>query len=375
MIPLTGLLGRMESAPVLEMMAKEVVGINAPKIAITRSNDERVDVAVSELGNTAGTFAGGLAANRAVNRILKKGLSQSGTQAAKIATAGSSLAFFSVLFSFMWAMPFLRNYITTRRTGSTQFTQVIGGGQDKQAQDPELVKAALKDYRNKTVAIFGLGAAGAVLSVLAARAGLAGKAGMQNLAKLPAWLVMDKGLFKNINWQQQLLFWGVPAYGGWIHASRDNFERKEQLLKFGAFVGAFFGPGALLNKIYGPRFAALGVEKPSLANIVNKLGNVGENAGLSEILSATKAAPQGSPLQKAVRHWRNKNLWGIGSSIVLLGVLPQVLNIYLTKRRMSAGKAPAQQTVLPRGDLRYKPMQAWGRQGYLAASPVQGRMT
>ena len=44
---LTPLLGRMESAPVMEMMTKEVVGINAPKIAITRSNDERVDVATS----------------------------------------------------------------------------------------------------------------------------------------------------------------------------------------------------------------------------------------------------------------------------------------------------------------------------------------
>ena len=229
-----------------------------------------------------------------------------------------------------------------------EFASVIGGSENKQQAD---VESAKKDYLKKAAIAIGLGAAGTVLATLG------GKLAIKNGKELGqrAWQFVEKWGLKNgsindFTGLRAVLFWGVPGYAGWMHASRDKHERKETLVKFAAFVFSFLVPQKLLGKSYANKFKNLlgeGVEATH-KNITQKLS--------------------GEAQQTALKHWRNKNLLGLASSIVLLGTLPLLLNIYLTKKRMQKTEAPTNSTPpLPAGNLQIKPFEQWGQR------PVTGQ--
>jgi len=271
--------------------------------------------------------------------------------AAKWAVAGKSLGIYSAMFALMWAMPFIRNYITAQRTGKIEFASVIGGGENN--RDAASVEKAKKDYMRKTLAILGLGAAGTLAAIIGGKAAAAKNLGMgKTISTIVEKAGLKNGSFGDFNGLRAVLFWGVPAYAGWIHASRDGFEVKEQLLKFGAFVFSFLVPQKLMDKFYTGKFETLlgkGVDA-TYKNITQKL--------------------TGEARKTAIKHWTRKNLLGLASSIVLLGTLPAALNIILTKKRMAnrqgqpaAPAIPADNSriSLPSGNLQPKPFEQWAQ--------------
>lgn len=350
------LLGRLESQGVWDTMTKEVVGINAPKIAITRTNTERLDVAVSEIGNTIGAFGTGLAMDRFLGKAFS-GAQAAGGKSAQWAVLGRSTALFSAIFAIMWAMPFIRNYVTAKRTGNVNFTDVIGAKGIVRSSERD-VQDAVAGYRNKALGILGLGLAGAVAGAGGAMLAIRRGAGLGVLTKLfsNGWLnrnlLLKNGSFNDFAGLKALLFWGVPAYGGWIHASRDPYEKKEQLLKFGSFVGSFFGPQLLFDRYFKGKFARLLPD--------------GVEATYKDMTAALAKAPGNARLQEALKFWKIKSLGGLATSILLLGVTPPLINIWLTSRRIrrDAAKqaAPVPAPLLAGPALtRHKSFTEWGR--------------
>ncbi len=331
-----GLLGRLESQGVWDTMTKEVVGINAPKIAVTRTNTERLDVAVSEIGNTIGAFGTGYLLDQALGKTFKSAQAAGGN-AARWAVLGRSGAMFSAIFAIMWAMPFIRNYITAKRTGSVKFTDVIGAkGLQKNPQED--VQGAIQGYRNRALAILGLGAlgvlaaAGGALLAIRRGSGLGVFKGLFGNETLARNLLLKNGSFGDFGGMKALLFWGVPAYGGWIQASRDPYEKKEQLLKFGNFVACFFGPQLLFDKYFHGKFKNLLPE-----------GVEATYKGITEALKTAAEGPGRARLQEALKFWKVKSLGGLLTSIVLLGVMPPLINIWLTGQRVRRDAARQQQ--------------------------------
>lgn len=320
---LYNVLGKVESAPVLDMLVKEVTGINIPKVALTRSQDERRDAFYSEFGNTIGFFGAGLGINMALNQILNtQQLRKKSLLAYRWGVLGRSAAIFSTGFAILWAMPFIRNYLTAKKTGSIRFTQVIGAHDPQESMDYSL-QHNLADSKRKSLAILGLGLGGTVLATAGSRLAIAkgwGKKAVNQLFKNPkGWihsLTLKDGQFANFGRVPALLFWGVPAYGGWLHAARDSYERKEQLLKFVNFVTCFFGPSLLLQKHYEKKLKQV----------------VGKKATLS-YRSITRNL-SGKTRDKALKIWATQSGVGMLSSIILLSTMPQLINIYLTRQRL-----------------------------------------
>lgn len=310
--------------PVLDTAVKEVVGINAPKILTTRSAEERKDTFYSEIGNTVGFFGSGLALNTLLNKTLPtKAMQHRNPLAYQYGVLGRSAALFSAAFSIMWAMPFIRNYLTAKQTGSVEFTQVIGA-RKADVKNPNL-HHALSDYQMKAATILGLGLTGVLLSVGGAKLGIQrqwGKAGLEKLFQNPkGWihkLTLKNGDFAHFAGLPALLFWGVPAYGGWIHASRDSYERKEQLLKFAGFVAGFFGPAVALNRYFQNKFKAV-------------VGNADVAMAYKDITTKLTGPVQ----KKALNVLAVRVGTSLLSSILLLGTLPQLINIYLTRKRLA----------------------------------------
>lgn len=247
---------------VFDVMFREVLGINVPKVILTRTPTERFDSAVAEASNTIGFFGLGFVLNSAFNQVAKL---------AKVPLAnpkpgwvlGKSLALYSTLSALMYAIPFARNALTSMRTGMTSFSDVVGetNTYTLQGQRTAAQKNQLDYYRQMTTRIMALGVAGTV-GALAAGVALAkrpqglGKLGMA----LHDLLAMPRGSIRNfapikpykiagltVNYPA-LWFWGVPCYLGYLHAARDRYEWKEQALKFANFVVGFFFLPELVSK-------------------------------------------------------------------------------------------------------------------------------
>jgi hypothetical protein len=84
-----------------------------------------MDIAISAVGNMGAAFGAGALVDRMAARFFKKAQQAGqkagqklGKDAARWAVIGRSGVIFSTVFSLMWAMPFVRNYIMAKRTGS-----------------------------------------------------------------------------------------------------------------------------------------------------------------------------------------------------------------------------------------------------------------
>lgn len=355
-------LGKLEQHPIGDTMAKEILGINVPKIAITRTKDERIDTAVSEIGNTVAFAAGGISLDYALKRVFNREVAKATVNkqlAEHWSVIGRSFALSSLIFSLLWVMPFVRNYVTAKRIGTDKFTDVIGADKQhgKVASESSLEKS-LGVYKRKIAEILSLGLGGAALfSVLGLKGvrnsgrnwggkfvrvffppepNLVQKAATklnilahpekkaaltlsQRLRNLPKHLLIENGSFDKFGGWPALLFWGVPAYGGWIHASRDPYEKKEQLLKFANFTLSFFGPALILNRFF----------KKQSQQKFPELKNEFTNAAIRKTYTRNP-----EKMNRALKLWATKNGLSLVSSIIFLGTLPQLLNIYLTKRRI-----------------------------------------
>ena len=344
-------LGFLESKPVADTAIRDTLGNAVPKMAITRSKDELIDVGTSNFGNIFSFVGGGLA----VNLLLRKTFEKFQKDIPKTATLATSTAerwavlsrsvgIYSAMTSFMWAMPFIRNYLTTKRTGAVNYADVIKAGGVKPPATPEqkaAVADSLKESKNTALTILGVGAAGIILPALlgrvAAQKQLAGKA-LERLfnsdLKLPLLkgrfeqkFLLEKGEFSKLGGWPSMMFWGIPAYIGWYHASRDPYEKKEVFVRCAAFIACFSLPPALAVKAFEGKFK-------------NLLPNLNNQKITFDLLK--KLSPNESTLKSAQKLLIGQNLVGMGSSIALLGIMPQVLNIMLTKRRMANKQKMAQ---------------------------------
>ncbi len=369
------LLQATERNQILDTLTKEVVGINVPKTIVTRTADERWDTAVSEAGNTVGFLGLGYGLDRILKRIFPKD-AKLAVHAKKWGYLGSSLAIYSAIFSFMWAMPFIRNYLTTKRTGKVDFSQVIGGQQVQKTENPTQVQHKLSEYKQKAAKILGLGAAGVVLGATSGKLLKNRPLGALETLFKKGW-VLKNGAFSDFAGKRALMFWGLPAYGGWIHAARDQYEKKELLLKLGAFLFGFSAVPKLIGKIFDPKLAFLKAKQvePSLKGVQQALQR--------RLLS-------GAEVSRARKILGRQFLSKLGTSVLVLGTLPQLLNIYLTRQRMQRNQTP-QQAPAPTSPFTYpiaypmtppaysstgltqKPLASWGSPlGQLAARSDQG---
>ena len=335
--------GWLEHHPVSDIVLKEAIGSNAPKTLVTRTKDERIDVATGQFGGTIAFLTGGWAVQKAAHALFNKispgVLELPNTEPKRLwAVLGASYAIFATQGALYWAVPFFRNYLTARRSGHENFLQVIGA-ESLKSNKPQVKSTKLKDrldyFRAMPLKIVAGGAL-ATASIL----GLSALKIRQNkpfgqMAKLLNGIALKDGLMRNYNRWASFWFVAVASYVGWIHAVRDKFELKEQLLQFGTFVTAFFLPQPLIESQFKK------ITEKSLPDYANKLfqnadGSMADRLTLENIERVFKSA-KGKTLAKSMKAQNlciAQNLLGAGFSIVMLGTLPQLLNWELTKKRL-----------------------------------------
>ncbi|HEY9687593.1 MAG TPA: hypothetical protein V6C52_11505 [Coleofasciculaceae cyanobacterium] len=364
---LYNLLGKLEQQTLWDTMTKEFLGVNLPRIVFTRTQDERWDSAVNEIGNSIAIFGIGGLLDQGLKRLYQTVQAQGGN-AAKWSVVCRSGALYSAIFSLMWAMPFARNYLTARRTGKTVFTDVIGSCNSAIAGHQDNVQESMTNSKRRFWKILALGGAATALFAFGGRWAAGKNMSLGLLKRLfqskgaQDFLLLKDGSFEDYSGWKAVLSCAVPAYAGWYDAARDPYEKKEQILKFVSFVTGFLGPGFCLKHYFKNTFAQL------LPN------------GVLPTYQSIKAAlkMESNPLikanlEQALGTWKKKTLWTLLSSIALL-TATQFLNFHLTGKRLAkararqAGASPA----LTSGGLHRKTIADWGyRPAVPVASPWQ----
>jgi len=333
-------LKQLQDKPVLYPLIKEVVGCNAPKTLVVRNQNEMLDVATGQFGGTLCFFGSGILLDRLLKPFYQKILTHPNLlpnpkAALEWTRLGKSFSIYSLQAALYWAVPFFRNFLTSRRSGTHNFIQMIGVQRkaDLVNQQKLKEKQAYSLGMVRKIIIGGViaSALSVAASVFAIRKGLA-------INKTAAFLLKHLGLgggsFKNYPRWAEFFFIAVASYVGWIHATRDKFELKEQMLQFGSFLFGWFVPPLAFERYYKGRLRQLLNNKPLFEKVI------GVNASMLNI-NHIRQHLASRPLLKrqAEALFVSQTLFSLGTSIVLLSVLPQLCNIYLTQRRVARAKS------------------------------------
>jgi hypothetical protein len=325
----------LEKYPVADTAVRDFLGNAVPKASLTRSQTEFNDVAISNGGNLLAFVVGGLTVDKLLQALFSgvQKVGQEATTGYRWARIARSMGIYSTMVSSMWAMPFVRNYITTRRSGSVNYSQVIQTGGSNSPKTPEqeaAVKASLNDSKRHALTILGSGGVGIALSAVLGKWAASrkdfGKNFLDKLYQKPfteKLLLGASGKFSKMGPWPTMLFWGIPAYIGWYHASRDPYEKKEVYVRLANFMACFSLPPYLAKKAFENK-------------IINQFPELKKNISFNAIKDLYKHNP--AKRWAAQKMLLTQNGLGMVSSIVLLGVTPQLLNIYLTQQRLKQVK-------------------------------------
>ncbi len=365
--PLTTLFSFFERAyePGFILLSK-IFGNVLPRTAITRNNSERKEVLFNELTQGSTLFVmlplgsavanplqqwfSGISARQisGQNAVVLSGLKGIERQRVLIAKLGKSLGVSALIASMLVATTYLRNYRTIRRTGFSDYKQVVGlgGSQAPTAEDRNQAdEAARKNLKIiQGLLLGGLAAMVGIMGVagwIARRGNLMLKpSGFLNPERLERWFKDWAFVGKHSNQinavqksaKQSLWVWGVPSYLGWFLGCRDQYEVIEQASKFGTF---------LLGYITTPRLVRALMERVD-AKVLDKATRF-KPLNYGKVLeTVSKEAPELT--QPLLRHLNTRNALALAVNLVVVGAMPVVFNQFFTAWRYRREQAEQAET-------------------------------
>lgn len=382
---LTRVFRHLDTHPMQDLVARDILCYNIPQFALARSRDELLDMMPNSLSLTAVTIAGQVALSPALQVVASKltGLPLKELQHQltpelmgklamnnKLGRLAVALGFYFPFAAGFAAAPFWRNWLTLKRTGTADFEKIIGlrKGQKQQqvALEPKPNRSPAEEAKYQTqlgynqqmtLKTLALGAGLGLVSLL----GFSGLSRMATRGKVVAPAAMDKlfSLFALGGKRSSevrgnlatMLFWLLPPYLGWLVAARSHNERIEHGVKslnsvlwFSLFTPLFI-KGPFLKT-----FEALGLKTGAEA-IGARAGNAVQNA----LATVHKGLSGSVPSYEAIEHitasaadklkalvTKNKYMtWSWLVPVTMLATTPQLLNIYFTRRRFKAAQQEA----------------------------------
>jgi hypothetical protein len=310
MLTIAPLLTFIANRNLVDIGTREVIGNNIPHVLIVRTPQERIEQAESQFGNTVAFFGGGFLLNKALKTIQDNTFKKASMKQLKWLQLSRSFGLYALLGSLIFASPQFRNLFTLKRTGATQFSEMIG--EKKQSAQNSLEQQALvaKEKHQCITKIKKSLATGAGLAAFFL--GLGGLFAAKKTT-LPKWMeaklpvlggsFLDKvslkdGKFKNLPDMGAILSWVLTTYVGLFIGARDKYEKAETAIRFGAYMASFFIlPNAMRHLI----------EKP-LKQYHTKFFGSGDNIawGAKFLTSSLLCSAMPSFVNIALTHWRVK---------------------------------------------------------------------
>jgi hypothetical protein len=371
------------------VLVSKLVGNMLPRVAITRTWDERKEVTFNEATQTAGLFVTLPIASALFNPIQSwfsgipsrliqmrnaeafQELSGEALQKLKVAKLGKSLGVSAVIASLMLLMPYWRNYRTIKKTGFSDYKKVValGGKQEPTAEDR--AEAAEANRKNALWIKRFLGLAVGSSLLLMAGAGLIARRGSRMLGAngllnpqrldglFKEWAFVGKNsdqfnaLEKSV--KQTLWVWGVPSYIGWFAGCRDGYEVVEQMAKFTTFVAGYVATPKLFKALMEWKDA------PLLKQFTQPNGKIAVPSYQTILKDIAPANPELA--QSLLTHLNTRKGVSLFGNLFVIGVLPVLFNVWFSawryKRENEEPLPPVMPFNHPGGHIQHKPLTAW----------------
>jgi hypothetical protein len=290
------LLSKLNKNNLAYMVGAEVLGTNIPRIALTRTPQERLDVFVDEAASSVGFFGGGLVLDHWAEKLFASSF-KAGGSAAQWARFGKTFGVGSVLAGLLVSIAFLRNYVTAKVNKTSQFHKIIQKpipislnplnaqattNPMAQAEEPDLAHEKKKALW-LAAGTFATGVLTSIVCMLVAKRNIAKGVDWNTLQRIPlgptnlGQFLQDKLLFGghdfltdpskrgflNLTHPAAFAFWVLPTYIGYFTGARSGLERTEALIKFINFTAIFFFLPSFIEKRLLPLIQKM---KPTLAN-------------------------------------------------------------------------------------------------------------
>lgn len=234
--------------PAQDVLFRDIIGENAPRALIVRTKDEFVDKGMFELGSAASFFGGGYLLNSVFNKLLPAASSLTKHQQQWM-NLGRTFGIMGPIATALIALPFFRNYMTTKRTGKMDYSDVIGEKACAKHHNANEVQHAIQHHwdNTKKVSLIGLGLSAALSAACLLM--FKKKVPFSPTAKaISNWVGLKGGQFKHLADHLSFLWWSVPTFIGLFGASRDKNELFENGVHFLAFNASFFVMPNLMKK-------------------------------------------------------------------------------------------------------------------------------
>lgn len=396
----TNLFSTIQRYPLAELAAKDVLCFNALKILMTRTLKELKDVATLELSNTGITLALSLTLpklltylTQSISKVPIKDLTQDLSAGlplpntkTKLARLGLSFAFLLPFASAFWGAAFFRNWLTLKRTQSADFESLIGFENTTSKKPKRSFQDELAYQRNKVFQILGIGTGMGALSLTTLKVLISNQKAfhfLETKGKKALDFLFDTFSLKGKTGTQisgracTLLFWGLPAYFGWMHAARSDNEGRERFFQSATGILGFFGIPVITkhfwskdfvekaahpelwsqtflektaeSKLLGTDFAQ---EFKQNKNFMKKLEERVQKLNYSDI---EQHFNRNSPKYREMLRLQNKRFVNSEflAPIAMLASV-QLFNMFLTNRKLNQKKPtpkPRPQTAIPRPHL------------------------
>ena len=264
---LSPILKTLETSSSLGMFARDTGGCLISRLGLARSKDEAKEIALSESSESALFYFSAPLFTKASANILSKtnnldkkyllsditslkNINSDLLKKIKLLKLGQLVSTFGIILPFTYLVPHIKNYTTFLKNGKNKFTSVIGLEKDKNTSD----KSKEKEKIQKTVKS---SLKAGLITLLAGFAGL-GILKKNNALYNKIEPVMDN-ILRRFDFSEKCdlkkIHYGALIYPvsilSYLKASRDKYEKKENIRRFSVTVPLlFFGEKLIQNPIY-----------------------------------------------------------------------------------------------------------------------------
>lgn len=261
--PVTNILKTLETSSSVGMFAKDTLGCLGAKTAVSRSNDERREIAFAELSESALFYFSAPAIAKMSSdyfaekynigkNLLKepvdslKNVPKDKLKKVKSAKLGQIGTVFALMLPIIYAIAPMRNIMTYSKKGKDEFVSVVELKENKTtAQEEEAQKKAKKLIKNTAaVCAAGLAATGLMLK------------GLKNEKIYKKAEPVINKVLKTLDFTKTrdltTAHYGALIYpvsiASYFAASRDKYEKKENAVRFSFTVPLLFFGEKLIEK-------------------------------------------------------------------------------------------------------------------------------
>jgi hypothetical protein len=279
-----------------DLLFREVLGNETSKVVLVRTPNEFIDELVGQYGTTLVPFGSTYLLNKGLDAFIKRVNLPKTEVAQEWVQLSKSLALYSSLGALLMSMSQVRNLVTQWRIGDQSYAQIIGEKKESSTTEPSQ-RLASQRCKKAIARNLIVGGAGVVASMGIGLTCAKKNTKMPQLFKaFNQHLGLKNGDLIGMEGWKAFLFWSIPSYAGYFLAARDPYEVQELSIKYTAFLVGFFAMPFLVS--------------PFLKKLFTQ-----------------ESKWFGSPENQ-------RYLAEAFTSILALGVLPPLLNIYLTRQRI-----------------------------------------